>query len=145
VRLAAICISTVLLGCGGGTEGRHGDTVLSDAARDWDQNGLSGSESTRFAESPADAPRPLARRRSELGGSLSTHVVDVRFDDADLHNALRFLADEAGVSLVIGDGVGGRVDERLERVDAYEALVTLARAHGATVERQGRVVIVRAP
>jgi type II secretory pathway component HofQ len=134
--------------CGGGSvEARGGGADLSDAARDWNAAEASRQASARLSRStPSQSVRrPRSASGTERSGSLRSHLVDVRFDDADLHNALRFLADEAGVSLVIGDGVSGRVDDRLERVDAYEALVTLARAHGATIERRDRVVIVRAP
>ncbi len=139
-QLGLLCL---LSACGGESEVRRGSGDLSAAIQDWDTVERSPGESRVIPDDATEGEHGSTSGSPVRARTLRTHVVDVRFDDADLHNALRFLADEAGVSLVIGEGVGGTVNDRLTRVDAYRALVSLARAHGATVERQGRVVIVR--
>jgi hypothetical protein len=71
--------------------------------------------------------------------------VDADFDDADLVNALRFLAERAGVSLVVDEGVTGRVDLSLRGVDPLEMIFVLARVHGARASRPApSLVVVRA-
>jgi len=68
--------------------------------------------------------------------------VDVHFHDAELEEALRLLADAGGFALVAEGELSGRVTLELRRVPPYEALVTIAEAHGARVTRQGRIVVV---
>ena len=85
------------------------------------------------AAGPAVDERPLGTRRR----------VDVSFRGASLANALSFLANAGRFSLVADGPLTGTVDADLRNVVPYEALVALARAHGAQVQRRGRVVIVR--
>ncbi len=119
------------------------DTLLSsDVIARWDADTqrsapsahrLAAREKTRVIRAPdSPKPRPLGTRRR----------VDVRFRKADLDNALRFLADAGGFALVTGEGLTGRVDLDLRRVRPYEALVAVARAHGAVVHNDGKVVLV---
>ncbi|MCC7538771.1 MAG: hypothetical protein IT379_21275 [Deltaproteobacteria bacterium] len=70
--------------------------------------------------------------------------VDVAFREADLANALRFLASAGGLNLVLGDGLAGTVTVELRRVRALDAIVALAESHGATVEMREGIVLVRA-
>lgn len=89
-------------------------------------------EVKRIGESPRSLP-PLGRRTR----------VDVHFRDADLGDALRFLA-EAGEFALIADGkLPGKVNADMRRVVPYDAVVALAEAHGANVERSGRILVVR--
>ncbi len=144
---APAAVLVLLFACGGGAghaRPQRASRLGEGDIEAWDGGGARPPESQRVRRGdPGDAPRSR-RHRADGRDSFRTHLIDARFDDADIHNVLRFLADEAGLSLVIGDGVSGRVNDRLVRVDAYEALLDLARAHGAAVERRGRVVIVRA-
>ena len=68
--------------------------------------------------------------------------VDVRFRRADLDDALRFLADAGRFALVTDGSLTGAVSVDLRAVRPYDALVAIARAHGAEVEQSGNVVIV---
>jgi hypothetical protein len=89
-------------------------------------------EVKRIGEPPRSLP-PLGRRTR----------VDVHFRDADLGDALRFLA-EAGEFALIADGkLPGKVNADMRRVVPYDAVVALAEAHGANVERSGRILVVR--
>lgn len=63
------------------------------------------------AEPSAPSPRPL---------------VDLELQDADIHAALRFLADAGDVNLVVDDRVQGTITVRLRQVtweDAFAAVL----------------------
>ncbi len=77
--------------------------------------------------------RPLGTRRR----------VDVSFRGASLANALSFLANAGGFGLVADSPLVGTVNADLRDVVPYQALVALAHAHGAQVQRRGSVVVVR--
>ena len=121
----------------------HRDTA--GAIESWVVAGNAEPVASDGSRTARTGDRSARRQGTHVEGShqSTAHVIDVRFDDADLVNALRFLADEAGLSLVIGEGVDGRVNDTLSNVDAYRAMVAIARAHGASIERQDNVVIVR--
>ena len=81
---------------------------------------------------PPRVERPLGRRER----------VTVRFANADLEEALRLLADAGGFALIADGDLAGSVNADLRQVRPYEALVALAEAHGARVERRGVIVVV---
>lgn len=81
---------------------------------------------------PPPRDRPLGRRSR----------VNVRFANADLEEALRLLAEAGGFALIADGQLAGKVDADLRQVRPYEALVALAEAHGARVERRGPIVVV---
>jgi hypothetical protein len=89
-------------------------------------------EVIRIERPPRESRPPRSRR------------VDVSFHRAGLANALRFLSDRAGFSLVIDGAMDGEVTLDLRRVDPYDALVAIAEAHGAEVTTRDSMVIVRA-
>lgn len=89
---------------------------------------------TDFDSGPRDGTRRIRRGRQ----------VDVSFREADLANALRFLASAGGIDLVLSGGLAGTVTVELRRVRALDAIVALAEAHGATVETHRGIVVVRA-
>jgi hypothetical protein len=68
--------------------------------------------------------------------------VDVSFQGADMTNAFQFLADAGRFNLVMEDGLSGRVSARLRGVDPYDALVSIASAHGVSVRFSDEIVIV---
>jgi len=87
----------------------------------------------------------IGAARDPLHGHRRARRVDVAFHDADLGNALRFLADAAGVQLVVDEAVGGAtVSARLDHVDPLDAMILLAETHGAGVELRGPFAIVTA-
>jgi type II secretory pathway component HofQ len=146
IRNCALALSLFLASCSGTQGERAHDGDFNGAVASWDANPRTDrAESASIASATGVDNRTTARsiRRRQADTQHRPHVVDARFDDADLVNALRFLADEAGLNLVVGPGVAGTVNDQLDGVDAYRAMLVIARAHGATVERQGQVVIVR--
>jgi hypothetical protein len=90
------------------------------------------SEPTTLRDPPAAPSRPRRGAR-----------VDVSFHGADMVNAFQFLADAGRFNLVMQDGLTGRVSATLHGVDAYDALVSIAEANGATVSCEGQVVVVK--
>lgn len=100
----------------------------------------------RAAAEHRGRPEHTAGGRAELrrvvdGGGRRIHVA---FRRAPLSEALRLLADEAHVQLVIADDLSGEVSVRLRAVRPYDAMLALAEAHGADVLRNGELVIIRA-
>lgn len=69
--------------------------------------------------------------------------INVAFRRAPLSEALRLLAEEARLNLVIADDVSGEVSLHLRAVRPYDAMLALAQAHGAELARQGNVIFVR--
>ncbi|MEM1418223.1 MAG: hypothetical protein AAGH15_25230 [Myxococcota bacterium] len=65
------------------------------------------------------------------------------FDAAPLGEALRFLADAAGLDVVLTDVPPARVTLRLRNVDPRDALVALANAHGLGVAEVGPTLVLR--
>lgn len=102
------------------------------------------------SERPARSLTPL-RARSRASGRLETtriysppeveeHVgsrrrIDVKLHQAELTEALRFIAHSGGINLVVGQGVVGQVNVELRRVTPFAALRAIAQAHGARIVR----------
>ncbi len=135
-----------IVGCGS-TAPIAAPTLHAEEASAWDQQ-----------RAEHNSPRAL-RRRGTATSRQRQHVqrenrarpargrggpVDVRFDRAELGNALRFLADAARLGLVIEEGVHGEVTLTLSRVRPLDALIALAEAHGARARLRDNVVVVSA-
>ncbi|HJK97413.1 MAG TPA: hypothetical protein RMF84_09340 [Polyangiaceae bacterium LLY-WYZ-14_1] len=152
-----VLFAALVVGCGGAgaSGGANGPDFCrphsDEAIVRWQARAGASSaprEATRASEE-GDGDRFATRRipgrsgvvRDPRGGER----VDADFDDADLVNALRFLAERAGVSLVVDEGVTGRVDLSLREVDPLEMIFVLARVHGARATRPAPgLVVVRA-
>jgi hypothetical protein len=92
---------------------------------------------------PQAAPNPGALRapaRPRLG---RVRRVDVRFQGADIHQALHFLAEAGRFNVVVESTLSGQVSARLRDVDPYDALLAVAEANGAVARWERNVVIVR--
>jgi hypothetical protein len=150
VRATAILFALACLaGCAGGRAAAPRPAHLDDGAiAAWQSApGAGRPAATRFAgvaERSASVDRFEVRR---IGGDLPARrvrrrPVDVAFHGADLPNALRLLADAAGLQLVIAEGVAGTISARFTDVDPVEALLFLAQAHGASVDLRGRFAVV---
>lgn len=71
-------------------------------------------------------------------------VVDLDLRGAPMREALILLADAAGLNLVVGEGVEGRITVRLRRVRAGRAMHALAAAHRVQLEIEGNLVVATA-
>jgi hypothetical protein len=87
-------------------------------------------------------PKTIGAAEPQLSPLGRRQRVTVRFADAELGEALRLLAEAGGFALIVDGQLPGRVNADLRRVRPYEALVALAQARGARVERRGVIVIV---
>jgi hypothetical protein len=92
---------------------------------------------TRRIGAPAEPhrSRPPGKRR----------LIDVALRHAELADALRFIADAGGFNMVLQGDPSASVTLELHRVDAFDALVTVAEAHGLVVDIQRGIVLVTPP
>jgi hypothetical protein len=68
----------------------------------------------------------------------------IRLRQAPLDSALRLIAQAGDFSLLLEGKMSKPVSVDLREVEPYDALVTLAAAHGALVRYDGRIVVVTA-
>ena len=156
--LAAVGLGACGAGSGSGTSTGHAaprtPIALDDAiARFSDPAAIDAASARRghgdgaARRAPAVAETPAVTRdgeeRAHASVGTSTRRVDVRLHEADLENSLRMLADAARVPIVMDGDVEGTVTIELRRVDPIRALAAIARAHGASVERENGVLVVR--
>jgi hypothetical protein len=143
---ALVPLVLIAFGCGSSTSERSSvpaSTADLSAAVDGWEGPTEAPAAVSVIRHPAARPATRAREHRTSRPARSHRRVDVRFAHADLVNALRFLADEARVQLVVDEGVGGTVTLALRDVDPYQALVAIAEAHGARVEPAHGFVVVR--
>jgi hypothetical protein len=141
---------TGIAGCGG--EPRTAGSSASIAG--WAERGDRGDErpaSRRLGEGESTpAAHDDARRSRVLGRSAGPSIVrrgslvDVRFAEAEVREAMRLLAEAAGLDVVVEEDVRGTVTLDLRDVRPFDAMEAIAAAHGARVELQGRLAVVRA-
>lgn len=91
-------------------------------------------ETVRVASAPPAETLPFSRRGPRI---------DVRLERARLSNALRFLAEQANLGIVIGDGLDQEISADLRRVRPVEAMQALAEAHHVELRIIGRTVIAQ--
>jgi hypothetical protein len=106
-------------------------TSAAPASRTLQEPSAPLTGTVRIQES-APAPRKRSGRK-----------VDVELHRASLTEALQFLAGEARINLVLGDGISGEVSLSLRRVDPAEALEALAESRGLTLSQQGSILVVQ--
>lgn len=152
-KVAVVVVGSMLAwGCGGAAPARRAAPALpaqsSPAASAAEDTWISRPEPRAELASRAlragqsivvgdPAPPPEPARPARRGR------VRVSFHQADLENALSFLADAGRFNLVVESGLAGSVSATLRDVDPYDALVTIAQANGAEVQYERRIVVVR--
>ncbi len=77
-----------------------------------------------------------------LSGNMKFHgsPISIEVDNIDVTEALRFLASESGLNLIISEAVTGKVSLKLQGVPWDQALVVLLRAKKLGYVRQGSVI-----
>lgn len=76
----------------------------------------------------------------------ATHgLIDVDLKAAALGDALRFIADAGGFNLVVEGEPLTPITVKLRRVEAFDALLTVAEAHGLDVRFERGIVVVGTP
>lgn len=68
--------------------------------------------------------------------------VSIEMDNIDVKEALRFIASESGLNMIISEDVAGKVSLKLQNVPWDQALVVLLRAKKLGYSRQGSVIRV---
>jgi hypothetical protein len=137
----AVVAIVVLSGCGGTLAAAESGPLDPTSIAEWNR-ATERASSIRLADRELAETVRIARAEPEARPRRTARV-DVRFHRAGLANALRFLSDRAGFSLVIDGAMDGEVTLDLRRVDPYDALCAIAEAHGAEVTTRDAMVIVR--
>lgn len=70
-------------------------------------------------------------------------TMNLSLQDADIHHAIRLIADVAELNFVISDGVSGRVTVELKEVPWTEALTAVLMSKGLVAVNIGEIVHVQ--
>jgi type IV pilus assembly protein PilQ len=85
-----------------------------------------------------NGPAPSASTGEEK--QYTGRLISLDFQDADLDNVLRLMADVSGLNIVVGDGVKGKVTVKLLNVPWDQALDLILRTHGLGQVREGNIM-----
>ncbi|MGE0632394.1 MAG: type IV pilus secretin PilQ, partial [Pseudobdellovibrionaceae bacterium] len=66
--------------------------------------------------------------------------ISIEMDDLELKQALKFIAEESGLNMVIDSGVGGAVSLKLRQVPWDQALVVILKSRQLGYVRQGNIL-----
>jgi type IV pilus assembly protein PilQ len=102
-----------------------------------DDTEITGDEAAAFL---TDIPLQVddARGRRRYRGRR----IDLDFNNADIHNILRLLAEVGGVNIVTSDDVSGAVTIRMRNVPWDQALEVILQAKGLGMVRRGNLIRV---
>jgi type IV pilus assembly protein PilQ len=108
--------------------------VMADGG---DRDALDSDEAAAFL---TDVPLQIdaARGRRAYRGRR----IDLDFNNADIHNILRLLAEVGGVNIVTSDDVTGNVTIRMRNVPWDQALEVILQAKGLGMVRRGNLIRV---
>jgi hypothetical protein len=81
---------------------------------------------------------------AEPGKEQTGRRISLDFQEADLPNVLRYLADESGMDLVIGSGVKGKVTIKLLNVPVDQALDIILKMNHLEKVREGNILQIYA-
>ncbi len=101
---------------------------------------VDGMDSDEAAAFLTDVPLQVdaARGRRAYRGRR----IDLDFNNADIHNILRLLAEVGGVNIVTSDDVTGNVTIRMRNVPWDQALEVILQAKGLGMVRRGNLIRV---
>lgn len=87
------------------------------------------------------ADKTGAPKTGDIGQKQFTgRLISLDFQDADLDNVLRLMADVSGMNIVVGEGVKGKVTVKLLNVPWDQALDLVLRTHGLGQAREGNIL-----
>jgi hypothetical protein len=98
-------------------------------------------------EDPISKPvpaEPVESTRKEPDLTKTGKKISLDFQDADLSNVLRYLADESGLDLVIGTGVKGKVTIKLLNVTVDQALDIILNMNRLEKIHEGNILQINA-
>jgi type IV pilus assembly protein PilQ len=102
----------------------------------WADEGAAAAQATAPVTETAAAPAS-AESESAMDGIVIEYI------EADIQNVLRTLAAKAGVNLILGDEVTGKVTVHLENVSYEEAMKLIVESKGYAYVKDARVVKVK--
>ncbi len=77
----------------------------------------------------------------DLLASLPTHAVTLDFDDADIRDVLRVMAEMSGVNIIHGPEIRGLVTIHLDQVPFNEAFETILTMQGLVAQQMGENIL----
>jgi type IV pilus assembly protein PilQ len=105
-----------------------------------DPEALEGMDSDEAAAFLTDVPLQVDAARGRR--SYRGRRIDLDFNNADIHNILRLLAEVGGVNIVTSDDVSGNVTIRMRNVPWDQALEVILQAKGLGMVRRGNLIRV---
>jgi len=105
-----------------------------------DPDALVGMDSEEAAAFLTDVPLQVDAARGRR--SYRGRRIDLDFNNADIHNILRLLAEVGGVNIVTSDDVTGNVTIRMRNVPWDQALEVILQAKGLGMVRRGNLIRV---
>ncbi len=105
-----------------------------------DPEALEGMDSEEAAAFLTDVPLQVDAARGRR--SYRGRRIDLDFNNADIHNILRLLAEVGGVNIVTSDDVTGNVTIRMRNVPWDQALEVILQAKGLGMVRRGNLIRV---
>ncbi|MDW8247264.1 MAG: type IV pilus secretin PilQ [Sandaracinaceae bacterium] len=124
----------------GRTIAREGDlreAVRSDGAEEEPRAGMRSDQAAAFL---SDLPLQIDAARE--GRVYRGRRIDLDFNNADIHNILRLLAEVGGVNIVTSDDVSGSVTIRMRNVPWDQALEVILQSKGLGMVRRGNLIRV---
>jgi len=101
---------------------------------------MEGSDSDEAAAFLTDVPLQVDAARGSR--AYRGRRIDLDFNNADIHNILRLLAETGGVNIVTSDDVSGSVTIRMRNVPWDQALEVILQAKGLGMVRRGNLIRV---
>ncbi|MGE0786318.1 MAG: hypothetical protein AB7S26_11565 [Sandaracinaceae bacterium] len=145
--LASILASSISLGCSPAGPPPPRSSLDVSALDAWDARAPMRDRRAlaHDAAPPLQERHDSASARDAVPGALGDRGrrIDVRFHRAPLASALRLLAEQGEVDIVIGEGLDREISLDLRRVRPLDAMWALAEAHDVELSRVGRTVIAR--
>jgi type IV pilus assembly protein PilQ len=95
------------------------------------------------AEETKEIGPPPIVEKTEKTAAVKRYVgrkISLDFQDADITNVLRLIADVSGFNIVLGDDVKGKVTVKLINVPWDQALDILLKMHGLGQVREGNII-----
>jgi type IV pilus assembly protein PilQ len=99
---------------------------------------------------PAPAPAPVPEKMAEAGEpapvmeekgpKYTGERITLDFQDAELLNVLRLIAEVSGLNIITAEGVGGKISMRMQDVPWDQALDIILKTKGLGQVREGNVV-----
>jgi type IV pilus assembly protein PilQ len=95
------------------------------------------------AATAAAVPAPVAAPAAAVAQPVADEPIEIGYIEADIQNVLRTLAAKAGINLILGDEVTGKVTVNLKGVSYEEAMQLIAESKGYAYVKDKTVVKIK--